>query len=59
MCERKAVLESLSIVLLEAESLCVYQPHTEKKVGHHSKIKNQDPSENEYKKFCFNGGDCN
>ena len=58
MCETKAVVVSISIILLLAASFCLYQAHTENKVGHHSKIKNQDPYENEYKKYCLNGGDC-
>ena len=58
MCETKAVVVSVPLILLVAASFCIYQTHTENKVGHHSNIKNQCPRENEYKKYCLNGGDC-
>ena len=58
MCEAKTVVVSISIILLVAASFCIYQTHTENKVGHHSKIKSQGPGENEYKKYCLHGGDC-
>ena len=58
MCEIKAVVVSISIILLVAASFCIYQAQTEIKVGHHSKIKSQGPCENEYKKFCLSGGEC-
>ena len=58
MCETKAVIVSISNILLGAASFCIYQAHTENKMGHHSKIKNQGPYENEYKKNSLNGGDC-
>ena len=58
MCETKAVVVSISLILLVAVSFCIYQAHTENKVGHHSKIKIQGPCENEYKKYCLNGGEC-
>ena len=59
MCETKAVLVSISILLLVAATrFWIYQAHTENKEGHHSKIKSQGPCENEYKKYCLNGGDC-
>ena len=57
MCEIKAVEVSISIILLLAASF-IYQAQTENKVGHHSKIKSQGPRENEYKKYCLNGGEC-
>ena len=47
MCEVKAVVASISIILLVAASFCIYQAQTENKVGHHSKIKSQGPCENE------------
>ena len=47
MCETKAVVVSISNFLLIAASICIYQAHTENKVGHHSKLKNQGPCENE------------
>ena len=58
MCEAKAVVVSISLILLVAASFCKYQAQTENKVGHHSKIKSQGPCENEYKKCCLKGGDC-
>ena len=58
MSETKAFFVSLSIILLVAASFCISQAHTEKKVGHHRKIESQVPCENEYKKFCLNGGKC-
>ena len=58
MCETKAVVVSISLILLVAASFCINQAHTENKVGHHSKIKSQGPYENEYKKYCLNGGEC-
>ena len=60
MCETKAVVVSISLILLVAASSCINQAHTENKVGHHSKIKSQSPCENEYEKYCLNGGEsCN
>ena len=58
MCETKAVVVSISIILLVATSFCIYQAHRGNKMGHHSKIKSQSPSENEYKRYCLNGGEC-
>ena len=58
MCEEKAVIVSISLNLLVPAKFCIYQTQTEKKVGHHSKIKSQGPCENEYKKYCLNGGKC-
>ena len=58
MCETKTNLVSLSLILLVAASFGMYQAHTEKKVGHRSKIKSQGPCENEYKKYCLNGEEC-
>ena len=58
MCEVKAVVVSISLILLVAASFCIYQAHTESKVAHHSKIKSQRTSENEHKKFCLNGREC-
>ena len=57
MCEIKAVVVSISIILLVAASFCIYQAQTKNKVGHHSKMKSQGPCENEYKKYCLNGGE--
>ena len=58
MCETKAVAVSISLILLVAASFFIYQAHTENKLGHHSKIKSQNPFENEYKKYCLNVGGC-
>ena len=58
MCETKAGVVAISKILLIAAGFCIYQAHTENKVGHHSKIKSQGPCENEYKKYYMNGGDC-
>ena len=56
MYNTKAVLVSLSLILLLATSFCIYQAHTENKVGHQSKIKSQCPCQNEDKTFCLNSG---
>ena len=58
MCETKAVVVSISLILLVASGFCIYQAHLENKVGQFSKIKSQGPCENEYKKYCLNRGDC-
>ena len=58
MCETEAVVVSISINLLVAANFCVYQAHSKIKVGQHSKIKHQGSCENEYQKYCLNGGDC-
>ena len=58
MYKTKAVVVSMSIILLVAASFCIKQAHTENKVGHHSKINSKGPCENEYKKYCLNGGEC-
>ena len=55
MCETKAVVVSMSKILLVAASFCIYQAQTETKVGHRGKIEIQGPRENEYKKYCLNG----
>ena len=47
MCEIEAVVVPISLILLVAARFCIYQAHTVNKVGHHSKIKSQDPCENE------------
>ena len=58
MCETKAAVVSISVILLVAASFCIYQAHTENKVLHFSKIKSQGPCENECKKYWLNGGEC-
>ena len=57
MCETKTAV-SISVFLLVAASFFIYQAYTEYKMGHHSKIKSHGPCENEYKKYCLNGGEC-
>ena len=62
MCEAKAGVVSISIILLLPARFGIYQTlyqtHTENKVGHHSKNKSQGPCQNEYKNYCLNGGQC-
>ena len=58
MRETKRVVVSITIISLVAASFAIYQAHTETKARHHSRIKNQCHSENEYKKFSLNGGEC-
>ena len=48
MCETKAVVVSISLILLAAASFCIYQAQTENKRGHHSQIKSESPCEKEY-----------
>ena len=57
MFETKAVVLSISLILPVAASFCRYQAQTENKVGRHNKIKSQGPCENQYKKYCLNGGE--
>ena len=58
MCETKAVVVSISLILLAAASFCRYQAHTQNKVGNHNKLKSGSPCEKEYKKYCMNGDEC-
>ena len=58
MCEMKAFLVSVCLILLVTASFCMYSVCPEKKVGQYSEIKNQNPCENEYKKYCLKGGEC-
>ena len=58
MCETKGVVVSISLILLVAASFCIYQAHTENKAGNLTKTKSQGPCEDEYKKYCLNGGEC-
>ena len=57
MCETKAVLVLLSLVVPVAASFCIHQAHTGKTLGHHSGIESQNPCKNEYKKYCLSGGE--
>ena len=58
MCAIKAVVVSISLILLAAASFLESQAHTERKVAHHSEVKRQGPRENEYRKYLLNGGGC-
>ena len=58
MRETKAVVVSISLILLVAASFGICQAHTENKEGQHREIKSGSPCENEYKKYCLNGGEC-
>ena len=58
MSKTKEVVVSISLILIVAASCCIYQAHTENKLGHHSEIKSEISCKNEYKKFCLNGGEC-
>ena len=58
MCEVKTVLVSVCLILLVTACFCIYRVYPEKKVGNQSKIEGQGLCENEYKKYCLNGGDC-
>ena len=53
MHETKIVLVLLSLFLLIGAGFCIFQFHTEKKVGHHREIGNQYPSDKKHKKFCL------
>ena len=58
MCETKTFLVSLSSILLLAASFCIYQAHTQNKVGESNGIKNQRVCENVYKNYCSNAAEC-
>ena len=58
MCEMKIVLVSGFLILLITASFCMHWVYAEKIVGQYSEIKIQNPCENEYKKYCLNGGEC-
>ena len=57
MCEIKTIL-IVAVLLWAVTGFCIYQVKSEKKMGHHSEMKSESPSENEYKKYCLNGGEC-
>ena len=57
MWEMKTVI-IVAALFLAATGFCIYQANSEKKVGQHSGIKSEGPCENEYKKYCMNGGEC-
>ena len=56
MCEIKTVL-TVAVLLLAAAGFYIFQVNSETKVGQHSDIKSESPSEKEYKKYCLNGGE--
>ena len=58
MCETKAIVVSISLILLVASSFCIYQAHTENKVGQYRDINIENPCEKEYKKYWMNEGEC-
>ena len=58
MFETKAVVVSISKIILVAASFRILQAHTEKQVAHRSKIKSQGLCENEYKKYFLSKGEC-
>ena len=58
MCVIKTFLGCVSLILLVTACFCIYRVFPEKKVGNHSKIGGQGPCENEYNKYCWNGGEC-
>ena len=51
MCETKAVVVSISFILPVAASFCIYQVHTENKVGQHREIKSESLCEKSSKKL--------
>ena len=57
MCQIKTV-SIVAVLLLAAAGFYTYQVNSETKVGQHSEIKSESPCENEFKKYCMNGGEC-
>ena len=49
---------SIDIINFTGSSKFPHKSSPYKKVGYHSKIKRRGPCENEYKKYCLNGGEC-
>ena len=58
MCELKTVLVTVCLILLVTASFRMYWVYPEKNVGQYNEIQIQKPCENEYKKYCLNGGEC-
>ena len=54
----KTILVSVGLILLVSASFFMYWVYPEKNVGQDSEIKTQNLCENEYMKFCLNGGEC-
>ena len=57
MGEIKTVL-IVATLLSAATGSRIYQVNPRKKMRHHSEIKSQSPCKKEYKKICFNSGEC-
>ena len=53
ICETKANVVPIVVVLLVGVGLCIYQTDTENKVGQYNEIKGQSISEREYNKDFF------
>ena len=53
MCEKKAVVVSISLILLVAASFRISQAHTENKVGQHREIKSESPCEKSTKSIVW------
>ena len=51
-------LLTVAALLLAANSFSIYHVNSEKKMGHHSAIKSESPSQKEYGKYCLNVGEC-
>ena len=58
MCEMKTILVSVCLILLVTPSFCMCWVSLETNVGQYSEIEIQNLCENEYKKYCLNGGEC-
>ena len=57
MCEIKTV-SIVAVLLLVAAGVYTYKVYSETKLGQQREIKSGSPCEEEYKKFCLNGGEC-
>ena len=57
MCEMETVIVSVCLILLVTASFCMYWVYPVKNVAQNSEIRFQNPFENEYKKYCLNGGE--
>ena len=58
MREMKTILVSVCLIILVTASFCMYWVYPEQKIGQYSEIKIESPCENEYKRYCLNGGEC-
>ena len=57
MCDIRSVL-IVAVLLSAAAGFYTYQVNSETKLGQRSEIKSKSPCQKEYKKYCFNGGEC-